>query len=291
MKLVNLPICGFPFAAMGLNANLEKNFSWLAFPGLIRAIVMLQAVVFVLILIKPETASFFEVTADGLESGEYWRLISWIFFPLVDPFSPLGTVFSAFLFYIVMRIAFLFSDSLEHAWGEVRTSFYLYGCLICQIVILFFIPISGVGSQMLYLAVFFAFATLFPHHEFMMMFVLPVKVWVLALISAIGLLLQAFKFPSLFWFFILFYVISFLPYLIWAIPRLWHWRKYKTQISARRVKFQSQNKAGEIQSLHRCNLCQRTEVSDPDLDFRVTANGEEYCLDHLDDDGNPTGHE
>ena len=58
---------------MGLNVNLEKNFSWLAFPGLIRAIVMLQCVVFFVILINPETASYFMVTPEGIANGQYWR--------------------------------------------------------------------------------------------------------------------------------------------------------------------------------------------------------------------------
>jgi hypothetical protein len=48
---------------------------------------------------------------------------------------------------------------------------------------------------------------------------------------------------------------------------------------ARRRRFQ---KALEPEStLHRCSLCGRTEVSDPDLEFRVSANGSEYCGEHL----------
>lgn len=32
---------------------------------------------------------------------------------------------------------------------------------------------------------------------------------------------------------------------------------------------------------HRCHVCGRTEVTNPDLVFRVAADGEEYCQDHL----------
>jgi hypothetical protein len=28
-------------------------------------------------------------------------------------------------------------------------------------------------------------------------------------------------------------------------------------------------------------VCGRTEISDPELDFRMAADGEEYCEDHL----------
>ena len=70
---------------MGLNTNLEKNFGWLAFPGLIRIVAMLQCVVFALLIIKPEAYDFFIITDEGLSKGQYWRLISWIFFPTSIP--------------------------------------------------------------------------------------------------------------------------------------------------------------------------------------------------------------
>ncbi len=35
------------------------------------------------------------------------------------------------------------------------------------------------------------------------------------------------------------------------------------------------------EALHRCAICGATEVTDPNLEFRVARNGEEYCLPHL----------
>ena len=286
MVLVNQLICPFPSIDMGFNTALEKNFSWMAFPGLIRAIVMLQCVVFAVMLVKPETEGFFLVTPEGIADGEYWRLISWIFYPFVSPFGQ--PVFAAFFMFIVLRIAFLFNDSLENAWGETRTSFYVYGTLLCQSLALFLaakgvLPYFAFDSQVLYLALFFAFATLFPQVEFLLFFILPVKVWVFAALAAAGILLTSLANPAFF----LAYGLCFLPYLVWGIPRLWQWRKFKGQVNARRAKFVSQNKGAALSTVHQCVVCQRTEVSDPDLDFRVAANGEEYCLDHLDEEGNP----
>ncbi|MGB2453887.1 MAG: hypothetical protein ACPIG7_04780 [Akkermansiaceae bacterium] len=273
---------------MGLNVNLKKNFSWLAFPGLIRAIVMLQSMVFFVILIKPETASYFMVTPEGIANGQYWRLISWIFYPFVDPnsYSPL---FSAFFMFIILRISFLFSDSLENAWGEFQASLYVYTTIICQTLALYlsatgFLPPAALTNQMFYIALFFAFATLFPNVEFLLFFVLPVKVWIFAMISLATILFSCLSFPPLF----LTYGLAFSPYLVWAIPRLYHWRKYRNQVNARRVKFQSKSNDSQGQTLHRCVICNETELSNPQLDFRVAENGDEYCLDHLGDDGKPT---
>lgn len=272
---------------MGLNVNLEKNFSWLAFPGLIRAIVMLQCVVFFVILINPETASYFMVTPEGIANGQYWRLISWIFYPFVDPNS-YNSLFSAFFMFIILRISFLFSDSLENAWGEIQTSLYVYTTIICQALALYlsatgFLPPASLTNQMFYIALFFAFATLFPNVEFLLFFVLPVKVWIFAMISLATIVFSCLSFPPLF----LTYGLAFFPYLVWAIPRLYHGRKYRNQLNARRVKFQSQSNDSRGRTLHRCVVCNRTELSDPQLDFRVAENGDEYCLDHLGDDGKP----
>ncbi len=272
---------------MGLNVNLEKNFSWLAFPGLIRAIVMLQCVVFFVILINPETASYFMVTPEGIANGQYWRLISWIFYPFVDPHS-YGSVFSAFFMFIILRISFLFSDSLENAWGEIQASLYVYTTIICQALALYlsatgFLPPASLTNQMFYIALFFAFATLFPNVEFLLFFVLPVKVWIFAMISLATIVFSCLSFPPLF----LTYGLAFFPYLVWAIPRLHHGRKYRNQLNARRVKFQSQSNDSRGRTLHQCVVCNRTELSNPQLDFRVAENGDEYCLDHLGDDGKP----
>ena len=272
---------------MGLNVNLEKNFSWLAFPGLIRAIVMLQCVVFFVILINPETASYFMVTPEGIANGQYWRLISWIFYPFVDPNS-YGSLFSDFFMFIILRISFLFSDSLENSWGEIQASLYVYTTIICQALALYlsatgFLPPASLTNQMFYIALFFAFATLFPNVEFLLFFVLPVKVWIFAMISLATIVFSCLSFPPLF----LTYGLAFFPYLVWAIPRLYHGRKYRNQLNARRVKFQSQSNDSRGRTLHRCVVCNRTELSDPQLDFRVAENGDEYCLDHLGDDGKP----
>ena len=48
----------------------------------------------------------------------------------------------------------------------------------------------------------------------------------------------------------------------------------------RRRRFQ-QSLAGADAFLHRCTVCRRTERDDGNLDFRIGADGEEYCTDHL----------
>ena len=55
----------------------------------------------------------------------------------------------------------------------------------------------------------------------------------------------------------------------------------RQQVTARRKRFEIQSHDSDTQALHRCAICGATELSDPNLEFRVASNGEEYCLPHL----------
>jgi membrane associated rhomboid family serine protease len=52
------------------------------------------------------------------------------------------------------------------------------------------------------------------------------------------------------------------------------------ELMKRRRRFQAALAHGD-NFLHRCAVCRRTEKDDPDLDFRIGGDGEEYCTDHL----------
>jgi hypothetical protein len=77
-----------------------------------------------------------------------------------------------------------------------------------------------------------------------------------------------------------FLLLGFGNYLLWAgIPALRGQARIVNSVSRKR-KF-NKNKTGDGEAFHRCKTCGRTEVSDPELEFRMAADGEEYCEDHL----------
>jgi membrane associated rhomboid family serine protease len=45
--------------------------------------------------------------------------------------------------------------------------------------------------------------------------------------------------------------------------------------------------AAHAQALHQCAVCAKTEQHDPDLEFRVHTDDQEYCIDHLPDQSYP----
>src|SRR5205814_2291525 len=70
-------------------------------------------------------------------------------------------------------------------------------------------------------------------------------------------------------------------YLIFFGPGIVRDARQRRDVTARRRRFEMQTLEAEAEALHRCAICGATEVTDPNLEFRVARNGEEYCLPHL----------
>src|SRR5919204_181260 len=59
-----------------------------------------------------------------------------------------------------------------------------------------------------------------------------------------------------------------------------HDARHRGEVSARRKRYVRSSR-DEAEPLHKCAVCGATELSDPNLDFRVARDGEEYCMAHL----------
>lgn len=264
----------------------ERKLGWMSFPGLLRYYALFHVLVFLLQYINPGIAGLLEFDLGKILSGEVWRAVTFLF--STSGLGGLGGLTLLFIYFMVV-IGFMVSDGLEEAWGIFRTSMFLYtgffGLLLANVVYslifqqLLGISISFPGTGMfVYESAFLAFATLFPQVELLIFFILPVQVRWLAMFAALGLLFSVFQSPLI----IGFIILGFGNYLLWAgIPAL----RGKARIArstVRRKGFQKKIMDNE-ESFHRCVKCDRTEVSDPDLEFRMAENGKEYCEEHLEE--------
>lgn len=270
---------------MGLLNTLENRFRWLAFPSLLRGLAIIHFVMIILLMARPDIGVAMTFNWTKILSGEVWRIFSFLFLAVPAPPVEAQTdfnIFSLLFAFFALMIAFLFNDALENTWGVWRTSAYFYLVIAGQIVSNVFLSVVGLtpeaqGGMYIYLAAFFAFATLFPKHTFLLMLIIPVQVWILAVIAGFFLILGALSSLSFF----IFVAVTFLPYFWWALPMALKNGRNRSQVAKRRVKFQSQSKAGEVTAFHRCKQCGATEVSHPDREFRVAEDDEEICSDCL----------
>ena len=228
--------------------------------------------------------------------GQVWRLIT---YPLTygagNPNMVLIAI-SMFCYYSLGR-------AMENTWGTFRFNlFYLTGVLMMDIYCLIF---GGQASvTYLNLSLFLAYATMYPDTHFLLFFIIPVKAWIFAVFDLLIVVLDLFTMPFPYNFFS---VISLANYFLFfgkdvlnVIPVSWRanirrlFRKGKNQVTnSQRPKVVPFPNAGTYEATvatpkapftHRCSVCGRTDISNPDLEFRYCSRCKGYycyCEEHI----------
>lgn len=252
----------------------ESKFGHLAIPGLLRWVALLNAVVFICFKLYPATLSILDLDARLVLHGEYWRLFTYIFIPQIYGLIPLPDWVNAAVFVMFM---WWIGDGLDNAWGPFRTTlFYLLGMLGTTVAAFFFG--AQISNIVLNSSVFFAFARFYGDETIYMFYLIPAKVKWVAWFSAVGLLVKfvphGLAAQSAL-------VASLINYFIFFGAEIVSDARMRQEVRGRRERFERALKPAEHDSLHRCEVCGRTEQSTPDLEFRVAKDGQEYCKEHL----------
>lgn len=254
----------------------ERKFGWVSFPGFLRYYAILHVAVYLLQIVDPNIGQNLEFNKSKILDGEVWRVVTFLFASRAEGgIDPIGAVFLV----CMVGIAFMMSDALEAVWGAFRTSLFYYTGYIGLVIANFLYPFPMSGSgYFIYTAAFLSFATMFPKVEFLIMFIIPVQVRWLALLIGIYFVMDVFENPI----FIGYLLLGFSNYIFWTgIPAL-RAAGRMMQAANRRKQFQ-RNATKDDAAFHRCATCNRTDVSDPELEFRMSMDGNEYCKDHLKD--------
>jgi hypothetical protein len=173
----------------------------------------------------------------------------------------------------------MMSQALESAWGAFRFNLFLLIGLVFSVLGAFIGQFISPGTiifvtpYFLYLSVFFGFATLNPNIEFLIFFVLPVKVkWMAYFVG--GLTAFSFLFaPSMgdrvaILAPVLNYFMFFGSTLVDAVKG----RQRKAQFAVKK-------KAEAETALHTCELCGETDRTAPEREYRYKMqDGEAQCV-------------
>jgi membrane associated rhomboid family serine protease len=254
-------------ATMSWLNSLERRAGFLAVPGLIRIIAGFNALVFILGRLNPEFLQQLALDRHQVLRGQVWRLITYIFIPPTNSFI-----------WIIFAILFLWfiGEGLEQAWGAFRlTVFYFVGMIGTTVAAFFFG--SNFSNTMLNASLFFAFARFYPDEIIYVFFILPVKVKWLAWISAALLIFGFVTGPNSYRMALL---AAFGNYFIFFGPEIFLAARNRRGSSVRRKRFKGEMRSKE-EPLHKCAVCEATELTDSNLEFRVALDGEEYCTAHL----------
>ena len=223
--------------------------------------------------------------------GQIWRLFT---YPLTyDAGSLLLTAISLFCYYTLGR-------AMEYNWGTLRFNlFYLTGIVMMDAYCLLF---GGRASvTYLNLSLFLSYATMYPDSQFLLFFIIPIKAWIFALVDLLIVLFDLFTYPFPYSFFS---IISLANYFLFfgkdvlnVIPRSWRIRvsqlfgKKTKQQKAKVIRFdtgshEASHASTKTPYTHRCTVCGRTDLSNPELEFRYCSKCKGYycyCQDHIND--------
>lgn len=229
---------------------------------------MFQAAVWALNLFSPTMIEYLLFDRDAIFRGEVWRLVSFVFIPGTT--SPLLILFAVFFLWFV-------SDGLEHEWGPFRVNLYVYATIAC-LMGLGLVPVVGVVVNfavtfLFFSTLFFAFAAIYPDQVINLFGIIPVKAKWLALANAAMLVFQVISVPP----FLLSVAAGLLPFFVVFAPGFIRDFRNQSDASTRRAAFQERAKAGAAAAFHTCAACGATDASHPEREFRVAADGEEYC--------------
>ena len=279
--------------------NLRRRFERFCFqnrdkgiPNLMLYVTLGCGMVYLITSITQSTVLYNLLVFDrnAILHGQIWRLIS---YPLT--FYNNNILLMALMLFCYYSLG----RAMENLWGTLRFNlFYFTGIIMMDVYCLLF----GGRADVTYLnlSLFLSYATLYPDAGFLLFFIIPVKAWIFALVDLAMVIygLIVYPFPYNF-----FSVISLANYFLFfgkdvlnVIPLSWRiriarfFKKTPPSAQPKVVPFAKiEVKKVPVQQAkpsytHRCTVCGRTDVSNPELEFRYCSkcNGYFcYCEDHI----------
>ncbi len=226
--------------------------------------------------------------------GQIWRLVSWIIIP-----PDRSLIFAIIMFFLYYQLG----TTLEQTWGSFKFNVFIFGGMFFTLIGAFItyliygtaIPVGYIGgittTNYVLLSIFLAFSACFPDMQVLLYFIIPIKMKWMSIFYVVIIGYQALSYiRGGLWFAAAPIIASVVNFLVFYLltrdttrfnPKDIHRRaEFRRQATPPRTKYRD----GTPIARHKCAVCGRTEITNPELEFRFCSkcNGNyEYCSDHL----------
>ena len=273
--------------------KLERKLGRYAIPNLMLWLIGAYGIGFILAQVAPGIFAYLLLSPYHILHGQIWRLVTWIFMP---------TDSNLFSLMIMAIFYYQLGTTLERNWGTFRFNVYIFGGMLFTVLGAFILygimaitaggaspelisySIStGFSTNFINLSIFLAFALSYPDMQVLLMFVIPIKMKWMAIVYGVLVVLEFFTSG---WAGKVSIVMSLLNFIIFFLSTR-NLNRYTPHEIHRRQQFKAQMRQprpGSGITKHKCAVCGRTELDDPNLEFRFCSKCEgnyEYCSDHL----------
>jgi membrane associated rhomboid family serine protease len=267
--------------------RLEKKYRKYAIHNLAQYIVGGMAIVFIFSYINSQILETLSFSLAKVLEGQIWRIFTFIFLPRTT--SMLWIIFSLLFFLFAGRV-------IEQNWGVFKFNLYYLTGIIGTIVAGVFLEAVFGGSvpltnYYLNMSIFLALAATIPDYEIRIYFILPVKMkymgYLFGALIVWDLLTAAVYMKVVILVSMINFIVFFGPLLMKKSRQKYSKQQYKQANQQRPTRRPSNpKKNGEViqVAFHYCEVCKRTEVDDPSLEFRYCSKctgRHEYCTEHI----------
>lgn len=241
--------------------HLEKKWGKFTLPHLLPLLLGGQVLVFLAMMTGDLGPEMLVLHGGWVMQGQVWRLFTYMLVPMAE--NPL-------FFMISVSVTWMIGSALEREWGEFRFGLYFgVGWMFTVLTALIF-PSGVLTNGYIMGSLILAFARLFPDVEFLLFFVVPLKVkyigYALWAQFALGFI-QADRLSGK-----MAVIAACLPFFLFFGGEILGRAKQKKRATSYRQKV----KVAEGTPFHQCVSCDRTDISDPAMNFRY-ENGKCIC--------------
>ena len=268
--------------------KLERKFGRFGIPNLTIYMIVCYVIGYALMIVNPGILNWLSLEPAYILRGQVWRLVTWVLYPP----STSGVLWFAIA---VLFFYYPIGTSLERTIGTFKYTLYILSGVIFTILgafILYFLLVGNVFSTYyISLSTFLAYAMCYPDMQVLLMFIIPVKMKWMAIFYVVIVVYEMIQYIMAgAWYLVIPIVASLLNFIIFYFGTK-DFSRYNPKEVHRRNEFrramepQGRMKSGNGSvTKHKCAICGRTELDDPNLEFRFCSrcNGNyEYCQDHL----------
>lgn len=234
---------------------------------------------------------------DLILHGQVWRLFSYALTYGYGSYNPLLIAIGLLCYYSLGR-------AMENLWGTLRFNlFYLTGIVLQD---LFCMCLGGWADvSYLNMSLFLAYATLYPDSHFLLFFIIPIKAWIFAVIDLVMVVFNVVQLSILGLFpYSLYPLVALLNYFLFFGKDVVNVFPLSWRVNARRLfrkkpskkaksgtipfpnagSYQATTAKPEAPYTHKCTVCGRTDVTNPELEFRYCSRCSGYhcyCSEHI----------
>ena len=273
--------------------KLERKFGRFGIPNLTIYMIVCYVIGYALMIVNPGILNWLSLEPAYILRGQVWRLVTWVLYPP----STSGVLWFAIA---VLFFYYPIGTSLERTIGTFKYTLYILSGVVFTILgafILYFLLGGNVlvgnvfSTYYISLSTFLAYAMCYPDMQVLLMFIIPVKMKWMAIFYVVIVVYEMIQYVMAgAWYLVIPIVASLLNFIIFYFGTK-DFSRYNPKEIHRRNEFrramepQGRMKSGSGSvTKHKCAICGRTELDDPNLEFRFWSrcNGNyEYCQDHL----------